>query len=168
MKHLYCSAVRQGYRFEAAEAEGRAPQPGDLFSGRKPLGPFVERLVRAKLFVRDQDYLVKEGGVVILSQSTGRAMERVRYQDGLHQARPSAQNTLRCSSRDGGSLDRLSVQPSRADVSLLGVQAIEVKEGFTPQSTYKATASITYHNFFRKYAKVAGMTVRSILAGSCC
>ena len=52
--------------------------------------------MRAQVYVRDKDYLVRDGRVVILSQSTGRAMDRTRYQDGLHQAYPSALHLLQC------------------------------------------------------------------------
>src|SRR5690625_6750991 len=36
--------------------------------------------------VRDTDYVVQEGQVVIVDQFTGRLMEGRRYSDGLHQA----------------------------------------------------------------------------------
>ncbi len=38
------------------------------------------------LFVRDKDYMVKDGEVIIIDEFTGRAMEGRRYSDGLHQA----------------------------------------------------------------------------------
>jgi preprotein translocase subunit SecA len=39
-----------------------------------------------KLFLRDRDYIVKNGQVVIIDEFTGRMMEGRRYSDGLHQA----------------------------------------------------------------------------------
>ncbi len=39
-----------------------------------------------KLFVRDKDYIVKSGQVVIIDEFTGRMMEGRRYSEGLHQA----------------------------------------------------------------------------------
>ncbi len=39
-----------------------------------------------KIFVRDVDYIVNEGKVVIIDEFTGRMMEGRRYSDGLHQA----------------------------------------------------------------------------------
>ncbi|MCV6574840.1 MAG: preprotein translocase subunit SecA [Cohaesibacter sp.] len=39
-----------------------------------------------KLFVRDKDYIVKNGQVVIIDEFTGRMMEGRRYSEGLHQA----------------------------------------------------------------------------------
>ncbi len=38
------------------------------------------------LFKRDKDYMVKDGGVVIVDEFTGRLMPGRRYSDGLHQA----------------------------------------------------------------------------------
>ncbi|MEC9167046.1 MAG: preprotein translocase subunit SecA, partial [Pseudomonadota bacterium] len=47
----------------------------------------VNSALRAhRLFQRDTDYIVKEGGVVIIDEFTGRAMEGRRYSEGLHQA----------------------------------------------------------------------------------
>ncbi len=39
-----------------------------------------------KIFVRDVDYIVKDGKVVIIDEFTGRMMDGRRYSDGLHQA----------------------------------------------------------------------------------
>ena len=39
-----------------------------------------------KLFLRDRDYIVKGGQVVIIDEFTGRMMEGRRYSEGLHQA----------------------------------------------------------------------------------
>ncbi len=47
----------------------------------------VNQALRAhKLFVRDVDYIVKGGKVIIIDEFTGRMMEGRRYSDGLHQA----------------------------------------------------------------------------------
>ena len=47
----------------------------------------VNSALRAhRLFQRDTDYIVKDGGVVIIDEFTGRAMEGRRYSEGLHQA----------------------------------------------------------------------------------
>jgi preprotein translocase subunit SecA len=47
----------------------------------------VNQAVRAhKLFQRDKDYIVKNGGVMIIDEFTGRMMEGRRYSEGLHQA----------------------------------------------------------------------------------
>lgn len=48
---------------------------------------FVENAVRAEvLYMRDREYVVKDGEVVIVDEFTGRLMEGRRYSDGLHQA----------------------------------------------------------------------------------
>lgn len=39
-----------------------------------------------KMFMKDVDYIVKDGKVVIIDEFTGRMMEGRRYSDGLHQA----------------------------------------------------------------------------------
>ncbi len=39
-----------------------------------------------KLFMRDRDYIVKKGQVIIIDEFTGRMMEGRRYSEGLHQA----------------------------------------------------------------------------------
>ncbi len=48
---------------------------------------YLNQALKAKeLFVRDRDYLIKDGEVIIIDEFTGRAMEGRRYSDGLHQA----------------------------------------------------------------------------------
>lgn len=47
----------------------------------------LEQSLKAEaLFVRDKDYMVRDGEVVIIDEFTGRAQEGRRYSDGLHQA----------------------------------------------------------------------------------
>ncbi|MGO9171621.1 MAG: preprotein translocase subunit SecA [Rhodomicrobium sp.] len=47
----------------------------------------VNQALRAhKLFMRDRDYIVKKGQVIIIDEFTGRMMEGRRYSEGLHQA----------------------------------------------------------------------------------
>ncbi|HEY1961868.1 MAG TPA: preprotein translocase subunit SecA [Rhizomicrobium sp.] len=45
-----------------------------------------------KLFLRDRDYIVKDGKVVIIDEFTGRMMEGRRYSEGLHQALEAKEN----------------------------------------------------------------------------
>ena len=48
---------------------------------------FVENALKAhSIFLRDRDYVVKDGEVVIVDEFTGRMMIGRRYSDGLHQA----------------------------------------------------------------------------------
>jgi preprotein translocase subunit SecA len=47
----------------------------------------VERALRARrFFIRDRQYVVRDGKVVIIDESTGRAAEGRSWRDGLHQA----------------------------------------------------------------------------------
>ncbi len=47
----------------------------------------IEQALKANvMFVRDKDYVVKEGEVIIVDEFTGRMMPGRRYSDGLHQA----------------------------------------------------------------------------------
>lgn len=47
----------------------------------------IEQALKAKsLFLRDRDYVVKEGEVIIVDPFTGRLMPGRRYSEGLHQA----------------------------------------------------------------------------------
>ena len=48
---------------------------------------YVNQALRAhKMHIRDVDYIVKDGKVMIIDEFTGRMMEGRRYSDGLHQA----------------------------------------------------------------------------------
>jgi len=47
----------------------------------------IEQALKAKtLFLKDRDYVVKDGEVVIIDEFTGRMMHGRRYSEGLHQA----------------------------------------------------------------------------------
>ncbi len=48
---------------------------------------FITQSIRAwNLFIRDVDYLVRDGEVIIIDENTGRLMEGRRYSEGMHQA----------------------------------------------------------------------------------
>ncbi len=61
---------------------------GSLYDiGNVSLVHHVNQALRAhKMHLRDIDYIVKNGKVVIIDEFTGRMMEGRRYSDGLHQA----------------------------------------------------------------------------------
>ncbi|MBR1649155.1 MAG: preprotein translocase subunit SecA [Alphaproteobacteria bacterium] len=61
---------------------------GGLYDmGNVALVQHVNNALRAhKMQIRDVDYIVKDGKVVIIDEFTGRMMEGRRYSDGLHQA----------------------------------------------------------------------------------
>ena len=52
-----------------------------------PLVGFLNNAIRAKeLFKKDRDYVLLDGGVVIVDEHTGRILKGRRYNEGLHQA----------------------------------------------------------------------------------
>ncbi len=61
---------------------------GDLYSvGNIQLAHYLEECLKAKaLFIKDRDYVVKDGEIIIVDQFTGRLMHGRRYSGGLHQA----------------------------------------------------------------------------------
>src|SRR6058998_3150701 len=63
-------------------------QPGGLYDpANMPLLHHINQALRAHvIFKRDVDYMVKDGGVVIVDEFTGRLMPGRRWSDGLHQA----------------------------------------------------------------------------------
>ncbi len=82
----------------------------------------VEQALKAKaLFLRDRDYVIKDGEVIIVDEFTGRLMPGRRFSEGLH-------------------------------------QAIEAKEGVEVQKESRTLATVSFQNYFRMYAKLAGMT----------
>ncbi len=64
------------------------PKPGLIDSiGMERIYHQMERSLTAIIgFVRDRDYVVAEGKVVIVDESTGRVMQGRKWQNGLHQA----------------------------------------------------------------------------------
>ncbi len=69
---------------EKAEAKAQA---GRDFASKSKRVHAVNQLLKAyTLFERDEEYVVVDGEVKIVDESTGRMMEGRRYSDGLHQA----------------------------------------------------------------------------------
>ncbi len=59
----------------------------DLFDPKDPWAHYIFNAVKAKeLFVKDVNYIVRGGEVVIVDEFTGRVMPGRRWSDGLHQA----------------------------------------------------------------------------------
>ncbi|MBO5947672.1 preprotein translocase subunit SecA [bacterium] len=52
----------------------------------------LQALTAKELFVRDTDYVIKNGEVVIVDEFTGRLMDGRRWSDGLHQAVEAKEN----------------------------------------------------------------------------
>lgn len=88
-KWLICSlkslhlAERLGHTPQSAG--GEVSQPGDLWNGLNSIGPLVYSILKAQTYLKDVDYIVRDGKVVILSPNTGRAMEKSRWNEGMHQ-----------------------------------------------------------------------------------
>jgi preprotein translocase subunit SecA len=59
----------------------------DLFDPKDPWAHYVFNAIKAKeLFIKDVNYIVRGGEVVIVDEFTGRVMPGRRWSDGLHQA----------------------------------------------------------------------------------
>jgi preprotein translocase subunit SecA len=59
----------------------------DLFDPEDPWAHFVFNAIKAKeLFVKDVNYMVRNGEIVIVDEFTGRVLPGRRWSDGLHQA----------------------------------------------------------------------------------
>lgn len=59
----------------------------DLYDPNDPWAHYVFNAIKAKeLFVKDVNYIVRNGEVVIVDEFTGRVMQGRRWSDGLHQA----------------------------------------------------------------------------------
>jgi len=69
-------------------------QLNNLYSAENiELTHYLSQALRAKeLFVKDKDYMIRDGQVIIIDEFTGRAMEGRRYSDGLHQALEAKEN----------------------------------------------------------------------------
>lgn len=70
--------------FEKAE---QLLQTTDLFDKNDPWAHYIFNAIKAKeLFLKDVNYIVRNGEVVIVDEFTGRIMVGRRWSDGLHQA----------------------------------------------------------------------------------
>lgn len=59
----------------------------DLYDPADPWAHYIFNALKAKeLFIKDVNYIVREGEVVIVDEFTGRVMPGRRWSDGLHQA----------------------------------------------------------------------------------
>ena len=59
----------------------------DLWDTANPWGKYVLLAVKAKaLFIKDVDYIVRDGKVIIVDPSTGRIQANRRWNDNIHQA----------------------------------------------------------------------------------
>ena len=59
----------------------------DLFDISNQFAHYLLQALKAKeLFIKDTDYVIKDGAVLIVDEFTGRLMDGRRWSDGLHQA----------------------------------------------------------------------------------
>ncbi|MXX09051.1 MAG: preprotein translocase subunit SecA [Synechococcus sp. SB0673_bin_10] len=59
----------------------------DLFNPKDPWAHYINNALKAKeLFIKDVNYIVREGQAVIVDEFTGRVMPTRRWSDGQHQA----------------------------------------------------------------------------------
>src|SRR6185295_17491760 len=86
-KHKTVTLTESGMA-RAEQLLQRHLQPGGLYDPTNmPLLHHVNQALRAHtLFRLDVDYMIKDGGVVIVDEFTGRLMPGRRWSDGLHQA----------------------------------------------------------------------------------
>ena len=69
------------------KVQARAAHPAFVTLTVDGLYEYVERALRAQIaYLRDRDYVVHDGEVVIVDEFTGRMMPGRQWQDGLHQA----------------------------------------------------------------------------------
>ena len=120
--------IDEGKRTVAVTEEGNAKVEellgvNNLYeSVNTPLIHHLHNAIRAKeLYLKDREYMVRDGEVLIVDEFTGRTLIGRRYSEGLH-------------------------------------QAIEAKEGVKIKEENQTLATITLQNYFRLYAKLAGMT----------
>jgi preprotein translocase subunit SecA len=88
-KHKTVSLTETGMaKAEALLAHRLVPDSGGLYDpANMPLLHHIHQGLRAHtLFRLDVDYMIKDGGVVIVDEFTGRLMPGRRWSDGLHQA----------------------------------------------------------------------------------
>jgi len=72
---------------EGMELAERILKVKDLWDTREPWGKYILLAVKAKaLFIKDVDYIVRDGQVIIVDPSTGRVQMNRRWNDNLHQA----------------------------------------------------------------------------------
>nr|ARW60145.1 preprotein-translocase subunit a [Laurencieae sp.] len=65
----------------------------NLYNINSPWLKYIINALKAKeLFLKDKDYIVKDGKVIIVDEFTGRIMEGRRWSDGLHQSIEAKEN----------------------------------------------------------------------------
>ena len=126
VERYFQKVQRNGKKFNLADAENL------------PIQHAVEMALRANyLMIKDRDYVVRGGEVLVVDQITGRVMPGRRYSDGLHQA-------IEAKEMHNTSEDIFTPEDQKVH--------IKVREGTS------TLATITFQSFFNKFDKKAGMT----------
>lgn len=105
--------------------------------------------------MRDVNYILKAGEIIIVDEFTGRTMQGRRWSDGLHQVRPAAAvdcsfPLTHCARLLFEQLVIATVESARHSFhSPPPPQAVEAKEGLEIQAESITLASVSYQAFFR-------------------
>ncbi|GBF93826.1 pre translocase subunit [Raphidocelis subcapitata] len=84
---LFGYMLEEGIVFQAAAKEGRPPELMDMWEDAVPWGQMALTALKAyQYFKAGAQYIVRDGQVVIVDESTGRVKPISRYQAGIHQA----------------------------------------------------------------------------------
>jgi preprotein translocase subunit SecA len=86
LKHKSVAISEEG--IDRVEQLMQLPPGESIYDERHiELTHYLEQALKAQVtFVRDKDYIVRDGEVIIVDEFTGRMMEGRRYSEGLHQA----------------------------------------------------------------------------------
>lgn len=72
---------------EGYEASEEVLQVSDLYDPREQWASYLTNAIKAKeLYMRDVNYIVRKGEIIIVDEFTGRTMPGRRWSEGLHQA----------------------------------------------------------------------------------
>jgi len=88
-KDNQCYLLDSGFNKVEQEAiqRGLINDPAELYSEKSKSAFYINCCIQAHfIYLRDQNYLVRDQEVVIISDKTGRAMRGRRWSDGIHQA----------------------------------------------------------------------------------
>ncbi|KAI8472415.1 MAG: SecA DEAD-like domain-containing protein [Monoraphidium minutum] len=84
---LFSLMLEEGVQFQAAAAAARPPALMDMWEDVVPWGQMALTALKAyQYFKAGAQYIVRDGQVVIVDESTGRVKPISRYQAGVHQA----------------------------------------------------------------------------------
>jgi preprotein translocase subunit SecA len=120
-------------------------------SGNVKLVHHIETAVRAKaLFIRDDEYVIRGGEVIIVDSFTGRMQEGRRYSDGLHQA---------IEAKEGVAIKQESRTLASITMQTLQVQVAEALSGkpLSPTALFDAVKDFRSHGAIEYYSRSYGL-----------